>query len=313
MNDLLNSPPIKIDELVINWHLIEKCNYRCRYCFATWTGPQSGGHEVWRDQVQTEQLLRSLREFFDPDNAANPLRNQMRWNSVRLSLAGGEATLLGDRLIDIAKQANSLGFSVSLISNASLLDEPFMTELAPYISMLGLSLDSITPETNAIIGRSHHNCPSLSIDHVANIAKWARQANDNLAIKINTVVNKANAAEDLSELINSITPDRWKILRMLTIVTNELEITPSEFTSFVTRHRAHSAIMSVEDNAEMTQSYIMVDPHGRFFQNSPDSGSYAYSDPIGSVGPEAAFSQVTFEPARFEARYDLTNTKRVPT
>lgn len=26
-----------LSELVINWHITEACNYRCRYCYAHWT------------------------------------------------------------------------------------------------------------------------------------------------------------------------------------------------------------------------------------------------------------------------------------
>lgn len=25
-----------MDELVVNWHITEACNYNCRYCFAKW-------------------------------------------------------------------------------------------------------------------------------------------------------------------------------------------------------------------------------------------------------------------------------------
>lgn len=57
----------------------------------------------------------------------------------------------------------------------------------------------------------------------------------------------------------------------------------------------------------MRESYLMVDPHGRFFQNSlltPGQG-YAYSRPILEVGAEAAFAQMAFDTARFSARYIL--------
>ncbi len=25
------------DEITINWHIIEKCNYKCKYCFAKYS------------------------------------------------------------------------------------------------------------------------------------------------------------------------------------------------------------------------------------------------------------------------------------
>jgi len=55
----------------------------------------------------------------------------------------------------------------------------------------------------------------------------------------------------------------------------------------------------------MRESYLMVDPYGRFFQNSLliAGQGYAYSPPILQIGAEAAFAQMTFDPARFSARY----------
>lgn len=51
------------------------------------------------------------------------------------------------------------------------------------------------------------------------------------------------------------------------------------------------------------ESYIMVDPQGRFFQNSPCSAGYEYSQPILGVGAEKAFSQVNFDVDKFSSRY----------
>jgi radical S-adenosyl methionine domain-containing protein 2 len=53
----------------------------------------------------------------------------------------------------------------------------------------------------------------------------------------------------------------------------------------------------------MQESYIMVDPQGRFFQNSPCSAGYQYSEPILDVGAEKAFSQVNFDIDKFCSRY----------
>ena len=57
--------------------------------------------------------------------------------------------------------------------------------------------------------------------------------------------------------------------------------------------------------ADMRESYLMIDPHGRFFQNgSLDAGQgYTYSRPILEVGADAAFAEMTFDHDRFSARY----------
>lgn len=61
----------------------------------------------------------------------------------------------------------------------------------------------------------------------------------------------------------------------------------------------------MEDNRDMTESYLMVDPLGRFFQNQsaqPGAG-YVYSPPIPEVGAATAFRRVAFDAQRFAARY----------
>lgn len=55
----------------------------------------------------------------------------------------------------------------------------------------------------------------------------------------------------------------------------------------------------------MRESYLMVDPYGRCFQNSPliAGKGYTYSQPILEVGADTAFGSMAFDPARFRARY----------
>ena len=80
-------------------------------------------------------------------------------------------------------------------------------------------------------------------------------------------------------------------------------MTDIQFQAFVARHAAYRSIAVVEDNQDMQESYIMVDPQGRFFQNSPVFAGYQYSQPILEVGAEKAFEQVNFNPERFLSRY----------
>jgi radical S-adenosyl methionine domain-containing protein 2 len=288
------------EELVINWHLTEACNFRCRYCFASW----ERGHpsaELWRDISATRVLLEGLRGFFDPANASNPLRSGLRWRSVRLSLAGGEPTLLGSRLTDIAALARSLGLKVSLITNGSRPDVVEAT--APHLDMIGISLDSADERTNAAIGRACRTGMRVSADKVMEMVARAREGRPDMIVKVNTVVSAANAGEDMSGLIGSIRPDRWKVMRVLPVLTDALPVDAEAFRAFVDRHRPLRGLMTVEDNADMERSYVMVDPAGRFFQNGTGNRGYRYSRPIPEVGVEAAFAEVPFRSEGFAARY----------
>jgi radical S-adenosyl methionine domain-containing protein 2 len=295
---------INADELVINWHLTEACNYSCKYCYASWNR-ERGMKDVIHDPIATQTLLASIQNFFDPDNLSNPLREAMRWRKVRLSIAGGEAMLYGDRVGQIMKMAEQLGFRLSLITNGSLLPDAGMGELASYLSILGISIDSVDTETNRRIGRIDRN-GVLSLNVIAEKIELARRANPALKIKINTVVNALNVHDDLSGLIERLRPDRWKVLRVLPTIDSSLVVSDLDFHRFLQRHQTFAEVTSSEDNQEMTESYIMIDPLGRFFQNMPPaagSGGYRYSSPILDVGIESAFSSIRFSASKFASRY----------
>ncbi len=290
----------EIDELVVNWHLTEACNFQCRYCYAAWAKPKNEP-ELWRDEAVSRELLESLYSFFSATNDQNPLRTGLRWRALRLSLAGGEPTLLGARLTNILTHAKTIGFKTSLITNASRQD--VVLDASRHLDMLGISIDSVKPSTNEIIGRRNQRNEQVSLTNLLTLVEQVRRERPELTIKINTVVNAANADEDMSELIAALRPERWKIMRMLPKVSDGLEIDQAAFLRFVGRHNRLHTLMSVEDNTNMEQSYIMIDPHGRFFQNEPGKAGYIYSFPITKFGAQQAFDGVTFEATKFAARY----------
>ncbi len=90
---------------------------------------------------------------------------------------------------------------------------------------------------------------------------------------------------------------------MLPVVTRELMVSDSDFQGFVARHKHLGRILYVEDNTEMVESYVMIDPLGRFFQNALGQSSYRYSCPIPEVGVDQAFAAIDMDPAKFCARY----------
>lgn len=294
-----------LTSLVLNWHLTESCNYRCQYCYATWEA--STGHcELIRDPEHTAALLRELYRFFGPGNSLNPLAKRLSWNVVRLNLAGGEPVLHADRLLSVANQARGQGFEVSLISNGSLLDHELMKRLAPLLNWLGISIDSAVAATNIEIGRVDRCGRLIDLDELVPSLEMARQSNPGLRIKLNTVVNRLNHAEDLCSLIRNLSPDKWKALRMLPVVNERLTVTDEQFAAFIARHKSFADILRAENHQDMHESYIMIDPSGRFFQNSPMAGQgYAYSRPILEVGADAAFAEVLFAHERFSSRYAL--------
>ena len=93
-------------------------------------------------------------------------------------------------------------------------------------------------------------------------------------------------------------------IAMLPVIDDSLAVSNEEFSAFVQRHRSSESIQCVEDHQDMCESYLMVDPMGRFFQNQSSlTAGYRYSKPILSVGTEAAFSEIKFNPTSFRSRY----------
>lgn len=290
----------QLSELVINWHITEACNYRCRYCYAHWAG---NGRELVHNIAASAWMIENLWQYFHPQNLANPLRRDMDWRGVRLNLAGGEPLLYPGRVPQILSAARDVGFTTSLITNGSLLSPELAQQLAPHLSILGVSLDSGIAIINRQIGRESRHGQLLTIEQLEEAITAARRSNPRLQIKFNTVVNELNCHEDLSALIRRLAPQRWKVLRMLPIVTDELTVRDAEFHGFVARHQALGDVLCVEDNAEMVESYVMIDPLGRFFQNALGQSCYRYSRPIPEVGVDQAFAAVGMDPAKFCARY----------
>jgi len=53
----------------------------------------------------------------------------------------------------------------------------------------------------------------------------------------------------------------------------------------------------------MTDSYLRIEPIGRFFQNSILGNGYSYSTPIVNTGIEEALNEINFDPQNFYGRY----------
>jgi len=292
--------PSKSD-FVINWHITEACNYSCQYCYAKWNKNDTGW-EVIHNESLTDDLLRQVATFFNSECFKALQKEKVRWQSVRLNIAGGEPFLYPKRVIAISKAAKDLGMKVSCITNGSRLTPEIISEISYAMSILGISMDSSCGEINTDIGRVDKNGP-FSTQNLICAINQARDLNPAIIVKLNTVVNSLNWTEDMNRLISSIAPNRWKVLQVLPVEGAALVVCDREFRQFVARHSDHTKIMDVEDNTTMTESYVMIDPHGRFYQNDITTMGYHYSKPISEVGIEKAFSEIKFRAERFAERY----------
>ena len=293
------------NQLVINWHITEPCNFSCRYCYAHWNTSKAA-HETWR---QPEEVSRLLRELM-----AMPSIAEGDWTTrPRLNIAGGEPLLLWNKgfLPRILDEAEFLGFDLSIITNGFLLTAKVVRELAPRLQILGISMDSANPDTNKKIGRCSKKSEQITPDQIQAIFQLARNIHPAIECKLNTVVCSHNWQENLISTISQISPDRWKVFQMLPVSgtpesaekQKSLIISNQQFEAFKARHAEIEAIRP-ENNEEMTESYVMVNPMGRFYQNTSDSDKYTYSDPIHQIGAKEAWKKVNLDAKKFCDRYE---------
>jgi radical S-adenosyl methionine domain-containing protein 2 len=276
----------------VNYHLWEPCNMRCKFCFATFQEVKKTilpkGHLPKEDSLK---LVNLLSEHFD-----------------KITFVGGEPTLC-PWLPDLIIRAKQLGMNTGIVSNGTRLNEKYLTELRPYLDWVGLSIDSLNEDTNVKMGRAIAGTKPLNETYYLNLVNLITSLG--FKLKINTVVNKYNYNENLSGFIEVSGTNRWKVFQVLPIKgendkhIDELKITKEEFNFFLANHEKTKHVLVPENNEEMRGSYAMVDPAGRFFENS--TGSIINSDPVLKVGVEKAYDMAHPDSDKFIKRGGVYN------
>jgi radical S-adenosyl methionine domain-containing protein 2 len=293
------NPPTKATELVINFHMTEACNYDCTYCYAHWDSSHDS-KELYKKKGAIEALIDQLADHFLSDNL---LRQTMNYQAVRLNFAGGEPMSLGQRFVDALLYAKSKGFRISIITNGAFLDEKRLIELSPHIDVLGVSFDTADEIIAGSIGRMDTKGGWISADRLTTISSEYKRLNPSGLFKVNTVVNQYNHHESLVDVMTIVSPDKWKLLRVLPIYNRIESISDADFKSYTERHSVFSHISVIEDNSDMAASYLMINPNGCFYQNGELQDGYEISEPILQVGVAKAFDQVRFDTDIFLSRY----------
>jgi len=279
----------------VNFHLWEPCNMRCKFCFATFQDLKKTilpkGHLPKEESIQ---VVKELAQF----------------GFEKITFVGGEPTLCPwlSELILTAKQA---GMTTMIVTNGSNLSDEFLKMNVGLLDWITISIDSLNEQTNLKIGRAIIGRKAILIDDYKVLIDRIKKYNYRL--KINTVVCSENVSEDLTPIIEYSKPERWKIFQVLPIKGQndfefeKFEISQERFKKFIVRHNHLSSLTKIvsESNDDMTGSYAMVDPAGRFFDNS--KGVYNYSDPILKEGIQKSYSQINIDFDKFLERGGLYN------
>ncbi|OWV04391.1 MULTISPECIES: viperin family antiviral radical SAM protein [unclassified Fibrobacter] len=298
---------MNIKTIVINWHITESCNYKCKYCFAKWNRVK----EIWTNPDNVRKILENLKSIRLED---------CLFTQKRLNIVGGEPILQQERLWQVIKMAHEMDFEISIITNGSHLE--YICPFVHLISQVGVSIDSFDHKTNVRIGREC-NGKTISFQQLKEKLEELRTLNPGLNIKINTVVNEYNFNEILVDRMAELKIDKWKILRQLpfdgkegisdfkfnTFLFNNLkeEKMPkkdplSNFLAAFSAPQKQNNVIFVEDNDVMTESYLMIAPDGRLFQNGHKE--YEYSHPLTEISIDEALEEINFDQEKFNNRYE---------
>lgn len=262
----------------MNWHLWPYCNYHCIFCFAKFNNIPEPRHLSEKDAIKIIDLLGSE-------------------GIKKLTFVGGEPTLC-PFLGKLLHQSKRYDITNMVVTNGSGINRSFLDNYAKNIDWIGFSIDSPNEETQFKLGRGEGDYINKIIKKIELVREFG------LKIKLNTVVNSINLEENFHSIINKIKPDRWKAFQVLKIdrendeFYNQLEIIKNEFQEFIERHSDLNPIS--ESNDLMIGSYLMMDPLGRFFQNT--GKRHTYSKSILEIGVRKAIDEVGWDYEKFLKR-----------
>lgn len=241
------------------------------------------------------------------------VRQLAHYGFKKITFAGGEPTLcpwLSD-LIAIAKHS---GMTTMIVTNGSKLTDDFLKENQKFLDWIAVSIDSLDVQTNISTGRAITGKTALNLEYYMSLVERIKQLE--YGLKINTVVHRYNFMENMNDFIRFAKPERWKVLQVLPVIgQNDAEIerftiSEPQFQTFLDNHNDMKNVTEIvpETNSQITGSYVMVDPAGRFFDNS--SEQYNYSKPILEIGVESALQQVNLDYCKFISRGGIYNWER---
>ena len=283
------------EQLSVNFHLWQPCNYQCGFCFA-------GFEDVKKSVLPAGHLTQ--------DKAESVIRQLAEYGFGKITFAGGEPTLcpwLGD-LITLAKAS---GMVTMLVTNGSRLNKEILEKYQPSLDWVVLSIDSLLTETNLKGGRFQNKRTLPDGRYYLNIIETIHSFG--FKFKINTVVHCYNKDEIMAGFIGQANPLRWKIFKVLSVENQNqstygnFEVTDEEFSLYLKRNTMPGLekITVAEDNDAMSESYLMIDPAGRFFENS--TGRYRYGESIEEVGVDRALQGINFDYQKYLHRGAIYN------
>ena len=162
----------KSNNLKVNFHFTERCNFRCKFCFASFASKV----------LPFDSLLQIVSKI-----AASK-------SCTAINFAGGEPTIYG-KLAELIQFANKSGLNCSLITNGYNLTDNLLADILPYISKIGFSVHSFNEETKKAIMSCTTGYNTLINNRLIDLCNQIVASGYDCKIKVNTVVCSLNKGE----------------------------------------------------------------------------------------------------------------------
>lgn len=285
----------------INIHVLETCNFRCRQCFSKFGTKKLLPVEGWKKIIDNCIAGANVAEF---------------------NIAGGEP-MLYPGLVELTKYIRNKGVKVSLITNGSLMNEEWIKNYAWMYETIGFSVDSINDETNRKIGRCDKNGKPIPAGKIVELCELIRKYAPGCRIKINTVVSALDKDEVMSDFIDEIAADRWKILRMKpfqygSFSNIDIQVSDEEFEEFVDGNKdrigketgviaetgIETAKREVVVEPDMKASYVLIDSNGCLLDNAVDEMTPVVVCDCLMEDFAEGLRRLTLDKEKYEARYN---------
>lgn len=202
-------PPVVLEEFltrdpffpfVVEWHLTNACNLRCKYCRLDHSEPSD------------------LREDY---GAA--VRKLVQLRPKILAITGGEPTLV--RQLPAICRELKRRVNPHLCLTTNLVEGRIATQCLPYLDALIVSLDTADPQR----GRSYRGVDSgLILEHLAAIRAEITRRRYPVRLQVNSVILKDTIADipELNRQLAALDPDLGHILCPVMPATHPLSIIP---------------------------------------------------------------------------------------
>ena len=192
------------------WNITARCNENCKYC-----------HRFLSPKDLTREENFKI------------LNNIMTSGIKNVTFTGGEALLM-PYLSELILFCSENDIKSKLITNGILFTDKFFNQIKNSLNYLNLSLDSISKETNLLLGRGG--------EHFENVKKClSLVANSQINLSINSVATKINKNDlfELAKFLSDKNISEWRIFKFMPlrekakVNEKEFEISQDEYEKLI--------------------------------------------------------------------------------